>query len=347
MAETGFLPKEKIESFLGAISKDALLYTPVLEGDIVIFRPFNTGNALCLDRPANSPPKSVIYPQSDVLFSYEYKKETDDPKKVSVEIATQMNYPKAVIFGCRPCDAMGFTIYDRVFIESNGPDTYYQRRRDKTTIITLSCPAPSAGCFCTALGNGPANKEGSDILMTGLENGFLLEPVSEKGKAILGMPGIEDGSQYIEEARKKQQQAHDAVKKPFPSISYTKISRKRFDLDEFWQKAVSKCVSCGACTFLCPTCYCFNFTDEQTLESGERIRSWDACMFYHFTLEASGHNPRATRFLRYRNRVGHKFLFYPEKYNGVIACSGCGRCIRYCPVSVDISEIVSQLRSPE
>jgi sulfhydrogenase subunit beta (sulfur reductase) len=347
MAETGFLPKEKIEGFLGAISKDALLYTPVLEGDIVIFRPFNTGNALCLDRPANSPPKSVIYPQSDVLFSYEYKKETDDPKKVSVEIETHMDYPKSVIFGCRPCDAIGFTVYDRVFIESNGPDTYYQGRRDKTTIITLSCPAPSAGCFCTALGSGPANKEGSDVLMTILEKGFFLEPVSEKGKAILGMPEIEDGSQFIEEARKKQQQVHDAVKKPFPSISYTEISRKRFDLDEFWQQAVSKCVSCGACTFLCPTCYCFNFTDEQTLEKGERIRSWDACMFYHFTLEASGHNPRATRFLRYRNRVGHKFLFYPEKYNGVIACSGCGRCIRYCPVSVDISEIVSQLRSPE
>jgi Fe-S oxidoreductase len=77
---------------------------------------------------------------------------------------------------------------------------------------------------------------------------------------------------------------------------------------------------------------------------GERIRSWDACMFFHFTLEASTHNPRPTRFQRFKNRVGHKFVYYPEKYEGVIACCGCGRCIRYCPVSVDISEIVNNLK---
>jgi ferredoxin len=347
MAETGFLPKDKINGFLEALGKDSLVYMPVLEGDTIIFRPFSPEKNLCLDRPANSPPKSVIFPQSDVLFSYRYEKETDDPKKVSVKIESHTDYPKAVIFGCRPCDVMGFTVYDRVYIEANGPDTYYKERRDKTAIITLSCPVPSAGCFCTALGGGPANREGSDVLMTGLEKGFFFEPVSEKGKAMLSAPGMEDGARYMQEAQNKQQDAYNAVKKPFPSVSHTELSRKRFDLNEFWQQAVSKCVSCGACTFLCPTCYCFNFTDEQTLESGERIRSWDACMFYHFTLETSGHNPRPTRFERYRNRVGHKFLFYPEKYNGVIACSGCGRCIRYCPVSVDISEIVSQLRSPE
>jgi sulfhydrogenase subunit beta (sulfur reductase) len=347
MAETGFLPKDKIKGFLEAISKDTQLYTPVLEGDIVMFRPFNTGNTLYLDRPANSPPKTVIFPQSDILFSYEYKKETDDPKKITVEIKTHMDYPKTVIFGCRPCDAMGFTVYDRVYIESNGPDPNYKGRRENTIIITLSCPEPSSGCFCTALGSGPAEKQGSDVMITIIEKGFFLEPVSEKGKEILKIAGVEDGSQYVEEAFEKQEKVHNAVKKPFPSISHIEVSRERFDLDEFWHQAVSKCISCGACTFLCPTCYCFNFTDEQTLEKGERIRSWDACMFYHFTLEASGHNPRATKFLRYKNRVGHKFLFYPEKYNGVIACCGCGRCIRHCPVSVDISKIVSQLRSTE
>lgn len=347
MAETGFLPKNKLNDLLKALSKDATVYAPIAEGDTIIFKPFSDESTLCFDRPADSPPKSIIYPQSEVIFSYKYLKKTDDPKKTSVELETCMDYPETIIFGCRPCDAKGFTVFDRVFIESNGPDIYYQDRRKKTVIITISCPSPYAGCFCTSLGDSPAGKEGSDMLITEMENGFFFEPVTEKGKTMLSIPEMEDGSKYIEDAHKKQQQAHDKVKKPFPDITHNKISKKLFNEDEFWHKAVNKCVSCGTCTFLCPTCYCFNFTDEQTLEKGERIRSWDSCMFYHFTLEASGHNPRPTKFLRYRNRVGHKFVFYPEKYDGITACTGCGRCIRYCPVSVDISKIVAQLRNPE
>ncbi len=347
MAGTGFLPKEKLEAFLNELNKNALVFAPVLEGDTVIFRPFKAGNALCLDRPANNPPKSVIFPQSDTLFAFEYKKDAADQKKVTVELQTNMEFPRAVIFGARPCDAKGFTIYDRPYIEANGPDPYYKGRREKTTIITLSCPAPSSGCFCVAVGGGPADKTGSDVLVTEVEKGYFLESVSEKGKSILTMAGIEDGGLYEQEARKRQQTVHEAVKKPFPSITHKEVLRDVFEKDEFWEQSVSKCISCGACTYLCPTCYCFNITDEQTLEKGERIRSWDACMFFHFTLEASGHNPRPTKFQRFKNRVGHKFLYYPEKYNGVIACCGCGRCIRHCPVSVDISEVVSNLRRAE
>jgi sulfhydrogenase subunit beta (sulfur reductase) len=347
MAETGFLPKEKLEDFLKELNKNAAVYGPVLEGDTVVFRPLSPGKNLCLDRPANSPPKSVIFPQSDTLFKFEYKKNVDDAKKVSVELQTDMEFPDAVIFGCRPCDAKGFTIYDRPYIEANGPDPYYKGRREKTLLVALACPAPSAGCFCTAVGGGPADKEGVDVLITEVEKGFFVEPVSEKGKAVLTVPGVEDGAAYQQEALMKQKSVHEAVRKPFPSVTHGEISRDTFDKDEFWEESVSKCVSCGACTFLCPTCYCFNITDEQTLEKGERVRSWDACMFSHFTLEASGHNPRPTKYKRFKNRVGHKFLYYPEKYNGVIACCGCGRCIRYCPVSVDISDVVSQLRSAE
>jgi len=187
--------------------------------------------------------------------------------------------------------------------------------------------------------------------MTDIGEGYLFEPITEKGRQILSLNGaaglIEDGVKFEAEASKRQKDVHDAVKGRFAALSYKDISRQLFDDDRFWEEMVSKCVSCGACTFLCPTCYCFNITDEKTLEKGERLRSWDACMFNHFTLEASGHNPRPTKFKRYKNRIGHKFLWYPEKYQGTIACCGCGRCIRYCPVSVDISEIVSNLRSTE
>ncbi|MCX8021635.1 MAG: 4Fe-4S dicluster domain-containing protein [Syntrophorhabdaceae bacterium] len=351
MAPAGFLSKKRMEDFLKEIGKDALVHVPVLEGNVVVFRPYGQNQTINLERPANAPPKAVIFPQSDTFFTFRFIKDPQDPKKVSVEINPPSDFPEAIIFGCRPCDAKGFKIYDKVYIEANGPDPYYMGRREKTTIITLACPAPSAGCFCTALGGGPAEKDGSDILMTDVGEGFYLEPVTEKGDKLLKAQGvaqlIEDGAKYGQEATKRQKDTHDSVKKPFESINYRDLSRDLFDDDRFWEEMVSKCISCGACTYLCPTCYCFNITDEKTLEQGERLRSWDSCMFKHFTLEASGHNPRPTKFKRYKNRIGHKFLWYPEKYEEIIACCGCGRCIRYCPVSVDISEIVSNLRKTE
>lgn len=344
MSDTGYLPKEKIKDFLKELAKDAVVYAPCLEGDIVLFRPFSEERTLCLDRPANTPPKSVIYPQSETLFAFQYKKNPEDHQKMSVELKADIDVPNMVIFGARPCDAKGFRIYDRVFIETNTPDPYYRKRRENTLIVTLSCAAPSPGCFCVAVGGGPAQKEGSDVMMTELEGGYVIEPVTEKGRAILGKHVIEDGKPYLKDAQHVQTKAHDEVRNPFTPDELPKISQSLFNFDGFWEQVVGKCVSCGACTYLCPTCYCFNITDEQGIGSGERVRSWDACMFFHFTLEASGHNPRPTKFQRFKNRVGHKFIYYPEKYEGVIACCGCGRCIRYCPVNVDISEIVNYLK---
>lgn len=343
MPDTGYLPREKIKDFMRELAKDAVVYAPCLEGETVIFRPFNEERELCLERPANASPKSILYPQSETLFAFEYKKDPEDHQKMSVELKADTDAPGMIIFAARPCDAKGFTIYDRVFINTDTPDPYYKKRRENTLIVTLSCAEPSSGCFCVAVGGGPASKEGSDAMLTDLAGGYLIEPVTEKGKAILNKPMIEDGGSYLKDAQQAQQKAHEAVKNPF-ATDKPKISQELFNADAFWEQALSKCVSCGACTYLCPTCYCFNITDEQVSGKGERIRSWDACMFFHFTLEASTHNPRPTRFQRFKNRVGHKFVYYPEKYEGTIACCGCGRCIRYCPVSVDISEIVNKLK---
>jgi ferredoxin len=344
MAQVGYLPKRKEKDFFETLSKNRLVYVPCLEGDTVIFRPLSPERTLCLERPANIPPKTIIFPQSETLFSFNYKKDADNPQKMSTELETNQEYPDVIIFGARPCDAKGFRIFDRVFMDIDTPDTYYKGRREKTVIVTISCESPSAGCFCTAVGGGPADKEGSDAIITELEKGYFIEPVTEKGKAILKEPFIEDGSPYQKEAVERQETAYNMLKNPFSNDGSLKISPSIFNSDEFWEQVVSKCISCGACTYLCPTCYCFNITDEQAVNKGERIRSWDACMFFHYTLEASGHNPRPTKFQRFKNRVGHKFVYYPEKYNGVIACCGCGRCIRYCPVSVDISEIVNYLQ---
>jgi sulfhydrogenase subunit beta (sulfur reductase) len=347
MAETGYVPKEEWKRFIEGLAKDAAVYVPCLEGETVIFRPYGPDRTLCFERPANSPPKSIIYPQSETLFQFTFKKDPENPQKVSTDLNANTECLPTIIVGARPCDAKGFAIYDRVFLNSDPADPYYRERREKTTIFTLACPAAYTGCFCTGVGGGPADRTGSDVIVTEVKDGYFIEPLTEKGKTVLGKAGVADGAAYKKEAEERQAAAWKTVKNPFGAAGRPDISKARFQEDAFWAETLDKCLSCGACTYLCPTCYCFNITDEQAIDKGERIRSWDACMFPHFTLEASGHNPRPRKQQRYKNRVGHKFLWYPEKYNGALACSGCGRCIRYCPASVDISEVVSRLGKSE
>lgn len=349
MADRGFIPKEKWGAFIEGLSKKATLHVPCREGDTVVFRPFSPERTLCFERPANMPPKSVIFPQSETLFSFRFKKDPENPQRVTVELEERLDFPETIILGGRPCDARGFTVYDRPYIEAAAkPDPYYKGRREKTIIVTIACESPYTGCFCTAVGGGPADTKGSDVIITPLEHGYFIEALTEKGRAIVQDAVVEDGGAYQAEAEKKHVAARAAVNDVFRVGGKPRVSQERFESAEFWEKAVAKCVSCGACTYLCPTCYCFNMTDEQTIDKGERIRSWDGCMYPHFTLEASGHNPRPRKQDRFKNRVGHKFCFYPETYRGEIACSGCGRCIRFCPVSMDLREIVlSLLERPE
>lgn len=339
MTDKGYLPKDKWEPFIESLSNDFRVYAPCEDDGVVTFQVFEKGKKIDLSRPSTSAPKGVMFPQSDTLFAYKFKKEPETPEKTAVELDASTNIPETVIVGARPCDAKGFITYDRVYLEV---DPYYAERREKTTVVGLCCGGPFAGCFCTSTGGGLAEKEGSDVFVTELDNGYFLEALTEKGKKILGRPGIEDGASYADAAAKKQEAASKALPRVIPGDGEPRLSREAFESDEFWDRVSAKCLSCGACTYLCPTCYCFNITDEARLEGGERVRSWDACMFHHFTLEASGHNPRGRKAQRLKQRVGHKFLYYVDKY-GTIACSGCGRCIRHCPVSVEISGIVASL----
>ncbi|HEY3275764.1 MAG TPA: 4Fe-4S dicluster domain-containing protein [Syntrophorhabdaceae bacterium] len=345
MADTAFIPKEKWEAFIEGLSAKALVYVPCIEGDTVMFRPFSKEKTLCFDRPANISPKGVIFPQSDTLFSFKFLKDPANPQKVDIELTENKTFPKVILIGSRPCDAKGFTVYDRPYTQTDTPDPYYKGRREQTTVVSLACQAPSAGCFCTSVEGSPADKEGSDALVTELEKGYFIEALTDKGKELLKEGGLQEGEAYRAQAEKAQAAVEAMVPKPFGKEGKVQVSKELFENDEFWEKELAKCLSCGACTYLCPTCYCFNITDEHHTEQGERVRSWDGCMYAHFTLEASGHNPRPAKFQRFKNRVGHKFLFYPEKYDGVLACCGCGRCVRYCPVSVDISEIVGKLQA--
>ena len=161
-----------------------------------------------------------------------------------------------------------------------------------------------------------------------------------KGEALLEGAGFADAADKAEAV----EAAHAAAAETLPPAStLTHIQEKvaaRFTDNAFWEKETVKCLSCGCCTYICPTCQCFTITDEGSQLEGRRLRSWDSCMSPLFTLETSGHNPRPTKGGRMRNRVSHKFSFYPERYDGHFSCVGCGRCVVSCPVSLDIRHMV-------
>jgi len=335
-----FLASEKLPAWLAELASSRVVLVPVKERDAVVFRPYSEGVKPVLDRQANVPPKASIFPASESLMNFKYIKNPEDLGQVAVEVHETVDAPPTVVFGGRPCDARGFNIFDRVYDCPKVKDPYYKARRENTLFVTLACEDAENACFCHWVGSSPSDPAGSDVLLTPIQGGYLVEDVSKRGKGLLASKLLADGSKRVTEAKSVHRAALESLGEAWsPEKAPAKLLEK-FDDMGFWEDVSAKCVSCGACTYLCPTCYCFNVTDERSGMKGERIRTWDNCMSYLFTLEASGHNPRPTKAHRLKNRVGHKFSYYPEIHEGIFACCGCGRCIKFCPVSVDIREIV-------
>lgn len=352
MSFARYIARGDLARALDNMARGRVAYAPRREGDAVVFRPRAEGEEPLLAR-ATVPPKGVIFPQSERLFAFIREKDPQDPGRTTVRLDASVDVPPALIFGGRPCDARGFHIFDRVYLNGPHRDPYYAARRDATVVVTLACAKPGAACFCHWTGCGPADVTGSDVLLTPVDGGFVAEAVTERGRAVLELAELPDAGARIDAARAVHAatQAALAAQSPAPDLSATpERLLERFGDADFWRDMSDKCLSCGACTYMCPTCYCFNITDENDGGDGmrgRRVRSWDNCMSSLFTREASGHNPRMAKAPRLRNRVGHKFSYYPRLHEGVVSCNGCGRCITGCPVSVDIREVVVCATGPD
>jgi ferredoxin len=340
MAAVKYLSREKLPEWLQALASERRVLVPVEEGGGVVFRAYDPARQPVFGADATAPPKAAIFPACQELFHYEQGKDPEDPGKPTLALIPDMKATPTVVFGSKPCGARGFVIFDRVYQGEKYPDPYYTAAREATVFITMACEKVENTCFCHWVGSGPADPTGSDVLLTPVADGYLVEAVSEKGAPFLDSPILSDGTAKAPAAEAVKTNARAALGDA-PDIKDAPAALlAAFDDMDFWRAQSDKCISCGACTYLCPTCYCFTITDEPTGMSGRRLRSWDACMHFQFTLEASGHNPRPTKAHRLKNRVGHKFSYYPTLHEGLIACCGCGRCVKSCPVSVDIREIV-------
>ena len=340
-----YLPLAALPGWLGGLAKEQTVFTPRREGGAVVYRQYAPGGAVELDLRPTESAKHIVFPRSEELFTFE-RKPVDEAEGGgrAIFLKEPATPGPTVIFGALSCDARGFLAFDPVYngsgTQGQAKDPYYLKRRSQTTIIARACKDVLATCFCNWVGGSPHSTEAADVLATQIEGGLFLEPLTAKGSAIVA--GLEAASAGMEEMAKAVHGAADAMLPAVPeSLGNVRPAvRDRFDDAAFWLQQSAQCLSCGACSYLCPTCYCFNITDQSNGINGVRLRSWDNCMSALFTLEASGHNPRNGKAMRLKNRIGHKFSYYPGLHGERFSCVGCGRCIKSCPSGVDIRKIV-------
>jgi len=281
------------------------------------------------------PLKQVFFPISEVLLEFDKQPDSDLDVKSEPVASSQ----EVVVIGARPCDVAALEALDKVF-HWDYDDVRYSARRERTTLVTFACTSPDAHCFCTSVGGSPHNTAQSDVLVfLGADGQAQLQVCRDKG------------TRFIERLGDAVKRAPAGTTLPSPPEVAARFDSEKIKtwLDEnfesdFWTDVSLKCLGCGACSFLCPTCHCFDIVDEANWRKGQRRRNWDCCSHPMFTKHASGHNPRPDQASRCRQRVMHKFKYFPERFEQ-LACVGCGRCTRACCVGQNLVGILTDIEA--
>lgn len=330
------IKKNQLSKLIDDLIKRHKVYAPIEKDGLKHYDEIKSSSQVIPNFQSKLSSKEVFFPRCETLFTYQLS-----DKDIKLE-EPQPKEEISIIIGLPPCEARAFIRIDKAF-SGDFQDVYYLRRRENTIIIGKSCEHPQNMCFCTSVGGGPFGKEGLDLLLQDLGNRYLLEAVSRKGEELINELQDYDNATYkdIEEAQQIANTAEESLKTRLELQGIEEKLGKMFD-DPIWDTIHQKCVGCGVCTYLCPTCYCFDIVDEAVGSKGKRVRIWDSCQFPLFTLQGSGENPRPSGKARIRQRIMHKFEYYPKNY-GTISCVGCGRCIRECPVNLDIRNILKMI----
>ncbi|MBE6562729.1 MAG: 4Fe-4S ferredoxin [Ruminococcaceae bacterium] len=330
---------ENINSVFAKIAEKAALYLPV-DGDDgkASFTKWAEGKEWSDALNTVRSPKDFFFPQVEDLMRFK-----TEGKNIEITDIREES-EDFVIFGVRGCDVKSFDILDRVFL-SAPVDSYYASRREHGIIVSVACTRPSETCFCKSFGIDPAAPAG-DVTCRKCEKELFWQANTEKGEALL--KSIEE---YTEEC---SSEAVDAVtekinkimaKLPLAGLDTKAFgggkTKEFFDRPE-WAELSEACLGCGTCTFVCPTCQCYDIKDFNTGNGVIRYRCWDSCMYSEFTKMAHGNN-RLTQKERFRQRFMHKLVYYPENNDGLFSCVGCGRCLSRCPISMNIVKVMKKL----
>jgi ferredoxin len=335
------LDKTKLNDWVAALS-DWEILAPAMEDGIWAYKPV-TGDIRLDHANTTQPPKGLSFPQREVYFSFEQVK-GEAPKLTPKHPAS----PQRAVFGVRPCDGCGAVRMDKVF-NDHVVDPYYQARRSNLVYVGLACNQTQGNnCFCLSVGGSPVSAEGMDVLMTDLGDRYFVVAVSEAGKTLMAAATKLFAKATADDRRQVEHTHAEAVAQPQRAVQNVGAAPDKLKASfnsPLWEELARVCIGCGACTFLCPTCHCFDINDETTSSTplkGNRVRTWDNCQFPDFTMHTSGHNPRESLGSRLRQRVSHKFQYFPENF-GIPQCTGCGRCITECSVGIDIINVVNKV----
>ena len=317
--------RDRFEQILREIAQEIGVYLPQEVDGEVRFRPWDL---VTLDtrfpRPAR-PAKEFFLPPAETLLYF--RRDGSAQKELFDE-------ERRILVGVRPCDAKTVQLLDRVFL-ADPSDPYYRARRETTLILAFACPQPEMNCFCRELGDGPDRVNGADGLL--FDRGDRLELLAVTPALDALFRPHEHPAREIASAQELRAPEQEAERLPLAEL-FERLPGLIQD-SRLWSRIESTCVGCGACSYLCPTCHCFDISDQVYGRVGKRLRTYDSCMFPAYTLEASGHNPRSSGLERWRQRLMHKFRYTPE-LTGEVGCTGCGRCIDCCPSKIDIREVI-------
>lgn len=326
--------KESLEKLYNHLSGQSKIYAPVKTSDNrveFIYNPSFIDVTFDHIRSTLSV-KNLVFPKVENLLYYSNTKS----ESIITEVDTN-RIKEVVLWGAHPCDTAAMGTLRSIFCWDIN-DEFFLKRLEKLVVIGLSCHLSDEYCFCTSVDLSPGSSKGSDILLSQIKDGsFRAEIITEKGhKIVASRPELFEN--YSEEeiltAEVKQKFSHNLVTRNIASA---------FE-HPFWVENSLRCIGCGACAYVCPTCACFDIQDETKGKNGRRYRSWDSCGFGLFTLHTSGHNPRSVQSQRWRQRIMHKFSYMPERNNS-LGCVGCGRCSSGCPVDMNIAEQLEALQS--
>lgn len=325
---------QSLEKLYNNLTADHKVYAPVIAADKQVEYKYNPGfSELTFEHIRSTlSVKNVVFPKVENLFFYSNGKTESTITDIDLN-----DIPEVILWGAHPCDNAAFDVLRSIFCWDT-KDEFFAKRLEKLAVIGLSCHKSDEYCFCTSVGLAPDSVKGSDILLSRLQNGdYMADILTEKGAKIVG-----DNKELFESYTKEEIVLTEVRQKFSHELVTTKLTGA-FE-HPFWIENSLRCIGCGACAYVCPTCACFDIQDETRGKDGKRYRSWDSCGFGLFTLHTSGHNPRSVQSQRWRQRIMHKFSYMPDR-NESLGCVGCGRCSSGCPVDMNIAEQLEALQN--
>ena len=321
------LKKSDLVSALTALSGGAAVYVPGVSGDISKFTAWDGKSDVSLAGDNTVlPPKDILFPQTEKMYAYRIG--------ADAQVKELSDDQKQVIFGIRPCDMASIDRLDQVFFEKEFRDEFYATKRANATFVAVACATACETCFCDSMGVDPNAAPGADILLVDGGDSYGVTAQTDKGKEI-----EELWKGLLKKGDQKPGNTACAMKAKMDD----KLPEKLMKIFEhpIWNEVTKACIGCATCTYLCPSCYCFDIKSENRGNEGVSFRCWDSCMFTDYTLMAGGHNPRPTKKERLRNRYMHKLSYFKERH-GTSLCVGCGRCVAKCPAHLDITEFIDK-----